>query len=65
MAGEDVEQHLVVIPENGNQAASPLQSEKLVDGTAGIGAAVDVVAQRDHDVLRLGITRLENSLQCC
>ena len=63
LAVVDLQHHFVVIAQQRDQAALPPELQQPLDRAAAVGAAVDVVAQRDDRVVRLRPDRRQQRLQ--
>src|SRR6266536_3356749 len=57
------EHHEVVVAAQGDEIAALAQLQELLDDTARVGTAVDIIAQRDNLIVRSQRDRLQEPLQ--
>ena len=59
----DVEEDLIVVAQQGEQPTAPAQADEEVEDAPAVRPPVDVVAQGDHDVLGIGLDRVDQGSQ--
>ena len=59
---QDVEEHLIVVAQDRDQRALPLQLDQAIEHAPAVRAAVDVVAQGDDHVVGARLDRREQRL---
>src|SRR5271157_5877810 len=58
-----LEKHVVVVAQDRNQPALTGKGDQSFQDTPAVRTAVNVIAERDDDVVRLGIDRVQNRIQ--